>query len=99
MQNRTNLRYTLSASGFLPLSRKVVAAQQLLQSQDSDAPFTFEISGLGQPRQELVAAGIGRLHAQRHLPEAEFGEFLAVAQPVDIDRRGKEYHCLGLSQA
>src|SRR5215471_2783579 len=54
---------------------------------------------LGQPRQELVAAGIGRLHAQRYLPETEFGEFLAVAEPVDVDRREEGDDGLGLTQA
>ena len=43
----------------------------------------------GQPGQKLIAAGIGRLDAEGHLPEAEFGEFLAVAQLVDVDRRKK----------
>src|SRR4029077_8782667 len=56
-------------------------------------------TALGQPRQEFVAAGIGRLHAQRYLPEAEFGEFLAVAQPVDIDWREKGHDGLGLAKA
>src|SRR5438876_12260043 len=56
-------------------------------------------TALGQPRQELVAAGIGRLHAQRYLPEAEFGEFLAVTQAVDIDRREEGDDGLRLAQA
>src|SRR5262245_35546790 len=56
-------------------------------------------TALGQPRQELVTAGIGRLYAQRHLPEAEFGEFLAVAQPVDVDRWEEGDDGLGLAQA
>src|SRR5437763_14545679 len=54
---------------------------------------------LSQPWQELVAAGIGRLHSQRHLPEAEFSEFLAVAQPVDVDRWEEGDDGLGLAQA
>src|SRR4051812_46102986 len=53
----------------------------------------------GQPGQKLVAAGIGGLDAERHLPEAEFGEFLAIAQLVDVDRREKCHHRLGLAQA
>src|SRR5882672_11465545 len=61
--------------------------------------FLTPTPALGQPRQELVAAGIGRLHAQRYLPEAEFGEFLAVAQPVDIDRREERDDGLGLAEA
>ena len=56
MQNRTNQRYTLSASEFLPLVTKVVATQQLFQSQVSDAPFFREICGLvrAHERQRLT---------------------------------------------
>ncbi len=46
LQIQTSPEYTLSASGFLPSLMKVVAPQQLSQSQDSDAPFIREKSGL-----------------------------------------------------
>src|SRR6188474_404180 len=54
---------------------------------------------LGQPGQEILAPGIGRLDTQRHLPKAKFGELLAVAQLVDIDRWKESDHRLGLAQA
>src|SRR5690349_161984 len=56
-------------------------------------------AGLCRWRQQLVAAGIGRLDARRDLPEAEFGELLAVSQTVDVDRREEGHDRFGLAKA
>jgi hypothetical protein len=47
LQIQTGPKYTLSASEFRPLVSKNVFAKHFSQSQDPDAPFMFEISGLG----------------------------------------------------
>src|SRR5216683_5041891 len=59
MQNRTNLRYTLSASGLLLGIGKVVAPQQLSQSPCPDAPAFCEISGLAPRRLDRSRAKRG----------------------------------------
>src|SRR5260370_31560802 len=56
------------------------------------------LGSLGR-RQQLQTAGIRRLHGRRDLPEAVFGELLAIAQPVHVDRRETADPRPGLAEA
>src|SRR6516165_6662829 len=59
VQNQTDPRYTLSASGFPLPPRQTVIPTRFSQIQGPDAPTRFERCGLGQPgrqnAQDLVA--------------------------------------------
>src|SRR5258708_37591149 len=50
-------------------------------------------------RQLLQSAGIRKLHAAGHLPEAIIGELLAIAQAVDVDGWKEGDDRLGLAEA
>src|SRR5476651_2182187 len=78
------------------MRRLLSSGPERVESRRPSRGLAWRLTGWWQ---ELEAAGIGGLHAQRDLPEAELGELLAVAQLVDVDG-GKEGHDrLGLAQA
>ncbi|WP_366526812.1 YbfB/YjiJ family MFS transporter [Enhydrobacter sp.] len=82
MQIQTNPQYTLSASERLPFSDKVVVAKQLSQSQPSDAPLSFEISGLVSTVSTLLwGRALGACQAGRG-PALVFAATMLGALPV-----------------
>src|SRR5712691_8015127 len=83
VQNPTNPRYTLSASGHLPDQRQTVAATRFSQSPRLDAPISCEKSGLATRLTRVLASSPQR-HSRFHGGTGEGALMTALVVPRPI---------------